>query len=524
LPYVKKTYRQIAKDILTQICGGETTEEHGYVVGKTSYKLSNTPVTEVKAVEGTSKGSRKLFVKDTDYRFIDDSVEWLGGGDHPDEDTSFTVQYAFSRQSIISDVNPGSVVRTIAEAISREIEYLYLQMEEAYLSGFLDTATGNALDMVISILGIKRKPPQPSSGYVTFGRSTEPEILAVTGEVHLYDGSLEYALNKPLIKEITKIEGTIKEAPVTFEKNVDYVLAGKNVRWLPEGKKPDTKTVFRVDYSAYREIVIPKGTSVTTFSPRPEETRLFTTVDEASLAVTKEDKWETEIPVVCTTPGRWGNVLAGTVTVMPQPIAGVEYVINKADVTNGVEVEGDSELRERAKHALEFAGKATYSSLESAIRSVEGVRSLLIQDMPEKVSGIVKVIVDGGDMDRITHIINETRAAGIKVEVFRPKIVYINVSLTLMLEKDVSPTQVATEAEKQIRSYVSSLEIGDDVLFSRIIESALIVGGVWDVKNVRISARRVEGEIVESERENIDISSEERAEPRTINISFEMKE
>jgi uncharacterized phage protein gp47/JayE len=143
--------------------------------------------------------------------------------------------------------------------------------------------------------------------------------------------------------------------------------------------------------------------------------------------------------------------------------------------------------------------------------------------MPEKVSGIVKVIVDGGDMDKITRIIDETRAAGIKVEVFRPEIVYINVSLTLMLEKDVSPTEVAAQAEKQIRNYVSSLEIGNDVLFSRIIESVLSVRGVWDVENVLISAHRVGGEIVESERENIEISSEERAEPRTINISFETR-
>jgi hypothetical protein len=82
-------------------------------------------------------------------------------------------------------------------------------------------------------------------------------------------------------------------------------------------------------------------------------------------------------------------LFAGTITVMPQPVAGVEYVINKADITNGVEVEEDSELRERARHALEFAGKATYSSLESAIRSIEGVGSLLIEDMPDEVPGIV---------------------------------------------------------------------------------------------------------------------------------------
>jgi len=73
------------------------TEEHTYVKGKASYELSNTPVTEVNEVEGTSSGVTKSFVKDVDYRFIRDSVEWLGGGEHPDEETNFTVKYVWAR-------------------------------------------------------------------------------------------------------------------------------------------------------------------------------------------------------------------------------------------------------------------------------------------------------------------------------------------------------------------------------------------------------------------------------------------
>jgi uncharacterized phage protein gp47/JayE len=442
----------------------------------------------------------------------------------PDDNTVFTVQYAFERSSGITDVNPGSVVRTVVEAISREIEYFYLQMEQAYLSAFLDTATGNALDLVVSILGIKRKPPKPSSGWVTFGRNTEPEILAVMGEVHLYDGSLEYSLNKSLVKDVIKIEGTHKGVAVKFENNVDYTLSGRVVKWLPEGGKPDTKTVFRVDYNAYREIPIPKGTNVAAISSTPEESRLFTTTDTALLTRISGGKWEVEVPVICTVSGRRGNVLAGTINVMPQPVAGVEYVINKGDITDGVEAEEDAELRERAKHALEFAGKATYSSLETAIKSVEGVKSILIEDMPENVPGVVKVIVDGGDIDKIRSIIDDTRAAGIKVETFRPEIVYINVSLTLILEKGAVPTTAIIEAEKRIRSYISGLGIGSDVLYSRIIETIVGIQEVWDAVNIVMTAHRTDGSILESEMENIEIMSIERAEPRTINISYEERE
>jgi uncharacterized phage protein gp47/JayE len=467
--------------------------------------------------------TEKTFVVNVDYRMRSDSVEWLGAGEQPDNNTTFIVQYLFNKSSGISDINPGSVVRTLVEAISREIEMFYLQMEQAYLSGFLDTATGNALDLVISILGIKRKPPQPSSGCVTFGRNNEPELLSVNQEVHLYDGSLEYALSRSLSKEITKLKGTCKDAPTNFEKDLDFVLAGNKVRWLPEGKKPDAKTLFQADYVAYREIAIPKGTSISTFSLKPEETRLFATTQETMLAQTSDGKWEVEVPVISAVPGLRGNVLAGTVVVMPQPIPGIEFIINKADMTNGVEAEEDNELRGRAKHALEFAGKATYVSLESAIRSIEGVRSLLIEDMPENVPGLVKVVVDGGDMDRIMSVIDNTRAAGIKVEVVRPQIVYVNVSLALILHEDVIPAAAAAETEKRIRSYISALEIGDNVLFSRLVELIVSLEGIWDVKGIMVAAQRADGYITESELDNIDITGEERAEPRMINISFEVR-
>ncbi len=523
MPFEKKEYRQIAKEILSQITGGTVSETLRFDKNNRVYKLHNVPITRIDAVNGTFEGAAKLFEKGIDYRLTADAIEWVSKTANPDDSTLFTVNYLFSINSGITDVNAGSVTRTIVEAISREIEYLYLEMEQAYFAGFLDTATGKALDLVVSILGIKRKPPQPSSGSVTFGRNTEPEIVPIAGEVHLYDNSLEYPITRQLIKGITKIEGIYKDKTIVFVPSEDFALFGRNLRWLPEGKKPDTKTVFRIDYEAYREIEIPKGTNVSAPSTKPEENTIFTTVEKALVTQTAPGKWEAEVPIVCTIAGQKGNVFAGTIVVMPQPIPGVEYVINKGDITNGVEAEEDNELRERAKHSLEFAGKATYSSLETAIESVEGVKSILIEDMPENVPGVVKAIIDGGDMEKIMRVIDDTRAAGIKVEVFRPEIVYINADLNLVLEKEVVPALAAAETEKRIRSYISSLGIGADVLCSRIVESVVSINGVWDVTDFTLTAQRADGSILEKRMENVDIENIERAEPRAVNISFERR-
>ena len=50
------------------------------------------------------------------------------------------------------------------------------------------------------------------------------------------------------------------------------------------------------------------------------------------------------------------------------------------------------------------------------------------------------------------------------------------------------------------------------------------IRGVWDVETVIMTAHRDDGLIVENENENVEIYAEEEAEPRTINISYEIRE
>ncbi len=93
------------------------------------YKLENTPVKDIVKAEGLQRGARRLFQKGRDYRQTGDMIEWLSKGSRPDDGTPFYVNYVFDEPSGITDVNPGSVVRTIIEAVSREISLIYEEME-----------------------------------------------------------------------------------------------------------------------------------------------------------------------------------------------------------------------------------------------------------------------------------------------------------------------------------------------------------------------------------------------------------
>jgi uncharacterized phage protein gp47/JayE len=528
---MKKSYSQIVENILEQITKGLANEKHLFDSSKVKYGLEFKPVKDIVKVEGILKGERHVFVKDTDYKLDNSMVAWIGT-DKPDDKSEFKVSYTFGQPSGLTDVNTGSVLRTIVEAISREIEFLYLQMDQVYKSGFIDTASGNALDLVVSILGIQRKLPTHAMGDVTFWRDTDPPEIPVSGEAILYDGRDIYELSITPAKRIVAVNGLIKGSKHSFKEGQDYVFepATNSLQWLQSAQKPDNRTSFSVDYTAYQKIVIPTGTKVSTFSRQqqpPENARIFETIKESTLEKAPSGRWEFIVQVKSVTPGESGNVIAGSITVMPKPPIGVEHVINSSNLAGGAEAEDDESLRSRAKNALEVAAKATMGSLRAALEDVEGLQSPpLIQEMHDGVPGIVKVVVDGGDDREIEKVIEDTRAAGIHVEFTRPKAVLVDISMTLTLRRKIKQEPVKSTVEDKIKSFISSLKIGEDIIFNQIVSALLTLPGVLDIQELIVDAYREQSSgsdtrsatAIHSTKENIAINEDERAYVRMVTV------
>jgi uncharacterized phage protein gp47/JayE len=83
-------------------------------------------------------------------------------------------------QAAITDTQPGSVVRTLVEAFSRELAVAYRQLERVYRDGYIETAEGRALDQVVALLGIERYQTGRAEGLVAFSRATPaPDIITI---------------------------------------------------------------------------------------------------------------------------------------------------------------------------------------------------------------------------------------------------------------------------------------------------------------------------------------------------------
>ncbi len=168
---IDRPYLEVVDDVLTAITGGVVKEPIFFDVKELMYTLSR-KATDIRSITGTRKQEHFTFQNGTDYLFSDgdNAVVWqpnLG----PDDETAFYVNYFVTNSvSPLTDINVGSVTRTLSEAVGREIATVFQEINAAYLAGFIDTATGQSLDFVVSILNVVRKTKDYAIGLITFFR------------------------------------------------------------------------------------------------------------------------------------------------------------------------------------------------------------------------------------------------------------------------------------------------------------------------------------------------------------------
>ena len=193
MSFVDRSYPDLVADLLTLLTQGVAQEVH-----RVSYDpeaeppelpevvLRKRPVRRVSLVRGflTAPGGEEEARLHTfglnDYELLpspDDpedlsTLRFLPFGNKPAPDTDLMVNY-YPRDTDptpLTDVNVGSVTRTVVEAISRELAGFYEQLNLAYDSAFVETATGPALDRVVALLGYRRFKAGRPVGTVRFDR------------------------------------------------------------------------------------------------------------------------------------------------------------------------------------------------------------------------------------------------------------------------------------------------------------------------------------------------------------------
>jgi hypothetical protein len=209
----RRTFPEILENLLTTATGGVASESYPMppngAVPPFRHDLEQPPVAAIVSVYGTRDGQPHRFQEGADFRLLADrrTVEWQAGAALPDFGSLVQISYRpQSAASVLSDVQTGSVLRTLSEAVALEIARLYAQLEIVYQSGFVDTASGKALDNVVALLGISRVESGRAAGEVEFIRaaSSAGSITIPAGtRIITAEGNVEYET----VQEVTLNQG-----------------------------------------------------------------------------------------------------------------------------------------------------------------------------------------------------------------------------------------------------------------------------------------------------------------------------
>ena len=178
---------------------------------------------------------------------------------------------------------------------------------------------------------------------------------------------------------------------------------------------------FSREDPATTDYVIAEGTRVQTDDGDVE----FRTREPATL---EENETSVDVDVRATDGGTEGNLPPNKLVRMPSPPTGVEAVTNpdptgepSLEDTNGRSLvagedrETDAELRERTFDSLSLGGAATVMAIRSALRELDGTRSIqfFINSEPEEdENGLppysTEVLVSGGERTEVAETLAES--------------------------------------------------------------------------------------------------------------------
>lgn len=183
MSFTRRTFPEVLDSLLSDLTGGVASESHPFPPADAAappyrHSLQQPPAADIISLYGVRDGQSHAFRKGTDYVLLPDkqTLAWKDaqkGAQLPDPGTLFYVNYyPVAAQRTLTDLQVGSVLRTLSEAMALELAGLYAQLDVVYQSGFIDTATGSALDNVVALLGVTRVRGGRPAGEVAFTRAT----------------------------------------------------------------------------------------------------------------------------------------------------------------------------------------------------------------------------------------------------------------------------------------------------------------------------------------------------------------
>lgn len=249
--------------------------------------------------------------------------------------------------------------------------------------------------------------------------------------------------------------------------------------------------------------VIPTGFAIAT-----DDNLIFNTMSDATVG----DDGMVTVKAECAETGEIGNVNAGKISMIVNPMAGVTSVTNYSAATGGKDKENDAEFKERMLEGLGTTKGSTIDAMLMEILALKGVMSAAIisNDTDETVSGrpahSFEAFVYGGTQGEIANAIFDKKPIGIQpvgtltttindvsgnphtIKFSRPTMKQVYIKADLIVSDNFSTTdEVRTTIIKYIggldkdQAYYYGLKMHETCVYTKLLQEIMNVGEIVDV-------------------------------------------
>ncbi len=237
--------------------------------------------------------------------------------------------------------------------------------------------------------------------------------------------------------------------------------------------------IFSLDEAAVTDVVIPKGTLVSTSGEKP--LCFETTSQEVIYAGT----YSAHAEIVAFDRGRKYNVPARKISVIVTPVTGALKVVNPDPCTSGTDTESDESLRARVIASYTYASNGTNCAYyEKIATETAGVASAAVVPR-DRGAGTVGIYIaaqgtEASDetLQAVQEKINTLREVNVDALVHKAPPAVINLNLKIDVKDGYEFGAVKEACSDALREYIETRGVGGNVLLTEAGERVYHVEGV----------------------------------------------
>lgn len=191
--------------------------------------------------------------------------------------------------------------------------------------------------------------------------------------------------------------------------------------------------------------------------------------------------------------GTQGNVVAGAISLLGSSIPGIDYCLNAAPLTNGINAESDAAFRARFQLYINSLRQATLLAVENAVAGVEqGLSSVVVVNAP--YAGNVYAYIDDGSgatpsttISAVQSAVNAIRAIGSTAYVQQAPVTSAAIVIVFASVPGQNHATQITLISAAVSALVGALVVGETLSYSSLAATVYGVGGIAGTSTLTIN-------------------------------------